>query len=1093
MRKIKSKTIFSLVIFFFVILILFFSFYKILSHGIRVDYFHVGKFSISKLYLKLDNKFILKIDELNLEKMLSKSNSSPLDIEDITKKLHYFTLGIAYFQDISIKTIKLDKNNQASISYNGSQYKLSFPNIDALFDIQEDAGKLKLEIKNLRLTRFDLNIKGKLAYSPSKNELFFNIATQKEKNNFFIQGNTNFKKIQVNLKSNPISSLGFLKPFLADVNNQALKEWLFEKIFFDQAVIENLSFRTTLSKSSFLHGLISTLKGKVLIHSAEVSLFNDIDPIRAKTIQAIFGDKKITLRPENIIYGQTPLEGSVISFENLIDNPKINIHIKSDKFKYSNNLIDLLKRYSLDVPIQNIDAPLEANLNLIIGFLPDHKHEVTFNGGIKTKNANITLYNIPIYAKMTHISFDITPEYKFIYIKTNDTYYYNMLQADLDGVIDLKKEIYKTHLTINHMQINTNQSINFQKPFLVSSVNQTPKQDQENNTSSIPIEPDQKSQETQTPQELLKQTIQDKINHDSTASLESDEKFSNQKDIDEKNIQKLKNDDIDSQVEDSILNTNAIKSPESQDSQISIESQNSSQIPTTDQNTSSKDQKKSRFDDTFNLNPNQLAPIELKKLIIASIKEDEIPYTQEIINIAKEDEITLDIEVDFKNHEQININIPDFKASLTIQPDSYIFRVDDFSQFFPYSPLLKYLDIRGGNAYITTQDFKDYTLLFSINQNNESELPFYNADSTSNERIKSLDFSGTIRDGDIQLATLDKKITFSRKNSQNKITIKGYNFNLDEFFESKIPAIQQALHGDKSGISPTKEQVKNRLEFLKHKHIYQRQHQIQAEMTNIEVKDMSIHYKGYTIPTDDINIRFRDQRILADATYKNGIANLDFIDGDIYIKATNFSANFINLVTQKNLFDGGLFTLFGAYKNNAFNGELKIQNTLFRNFAVLQNVINLIDTVPSLIVFKNPNLGTRGYQVSKGNITFGINKEYIGLEKIHLIGESMDVDGNGIIQLNNKEINANLKISTIKNLSSILSKIPIIGYLTLGDEGKISTNVAISGTIENPKTNVSLAEDVITAPFHILRRIFKPIDVIMEEIKEETKNEDYRK
>ena len=110
-----------------------------------------------------------------------------------------------------------------------------------------------------------------------------------------------------------------------------------------------------------------------------------------------------------------------------------------------------------------------------------------------------------------------------------------------------------------------------------------------------------------------------------------------------------------------------------------------------------------------------------------------------------------------------------------------------------------------------------------------------------------------------------------------------------------------------------------------------------------------------------------------------------------------------------------------------------------------------------------------------------------------LVGDSMDIDGNGIMQLDNEEMNINLTISTIKNLSNILSKIPIVGYLVLGDDGKISTNLTLNGTFSDPKTSVSLAEDVISAPFKILRRVFTPIDLIVDEIKSEIKDDDYRK
>lgn len=975
MSKIKSKRALSLIVSFLVIFILFFSTYAILSKGISIQKLSLGKITIQGLYLKLDNKPILELEKLDLKKLLKTPSKKPLDIEDINNKIRYLTWGISFFQKLYIKNIVLDSANTASILFDGKQYNLSFPDIEAKFNLQEDLDHLNLEIVTLILKKFDVNVMGKMVYIPTKNEIAFNFKLNHKKyqSDFYAQGVTNLKKLSLKVKSSKIASLDFLKPYLKDIDNQALKSWLFQKVFFDNAKIDKLNFETTLTHRGFLPGIEKSLDAKITIGAAEVTLFNDLDPIRAQEVVATFQNKKLTLQLNSPSYGETLLDGSSLEFENLFHTPKINIFIKSQEFSYSPNLLNLLKHYNIEIPIQSLDSPLSADLKLSLQFLKNHEMLVTFNGGIKTLNSNLTIFNIPLYLRYSNIIFDITPQYKYIYITANDAHYYNMLNADLDGVIDLEKHTYKTQIKIFKALINTNQEVNFSKPFL-------------------------KQQELEETKEEIKP----------------------------------------------------------QD-----------------------------FD--FSRSVNTLTPLELKKLILSSIKEDETPYTQDILYISPDENITTNVEIDFSESNDIKIDIPDFNVKLKVQDGEFIITLFDFSKISTYSPMFTYLDIKGGNAEITTTDFKDFDFLFTLEN---LTLPLYD---TQGNVIKSLDFSGFIKDDIVQVRTLDKSIIFSRKDSQNKIQVKGYNFNMNDFLESKIPAIQQALHGNSNGISLSKEQVANKLDFLRHKHRYERQHNIKPQMTNIEVSDMNIYYKDYTVPTEEINIRFRDQRILGDITYKNGIANLDFIDGDIYVKASNFSGDFINSVIQKNIFDGGLFTLIGAYKNKSFNGELKIQNTTFGNFVVLQNIINLIDTVPSLIVFKNPNLGAKGYQVSQGNILFGLNQEYLGLEKIHLIGDSMDIDGNGIMQLDNKEMNINLKISTIKNLSNILSKIPIVGYLVLGDEGKISTNLTLNGTLENPKTEISLAEDVITAPFNILRRIFTPIDLMVDEIKNEIKDDNYRK
>ena len=117
----------------------------------------------------------------------------------------------------------------------------------------------------------------------------------------------------------------------------------------------------------------------------------------------------------------------------------------------------------------------------------------------------------------------------------------------------------------------------------------------------------------------------------------------------------------------------------------------------------------------------------------------------------------------------------------------------------------------------------------------------------------------------------------------------------------------------------------------------------------------------------------------------------------------------------------------------------------------------------------------------------GIDSEVVALENIDVKGSSVDIEGNGIIDLTKKDVNMDLKLSTMKSLSSILNKIPIIGYLILGSDGKITTDLRVTGPIEDPKTNISLLQDTVNAPVNILKRIFEPFRVLSDELKNDKK------
>ena len=202
----------------------------------------------------------------------------------------------------------------------------------------------------------------------------------------------------------------------------------------------------------------------------------------------------------------------------------------------------------------------------------------------------------------------------------------------------------------------------------------------------------------------------------------------------------------------------------------------------------------------------------------------------------------------------------------------------------------------------------------------------------------------------------------------------------------------------------------------------------------------------------------------------------------------DFNDKFINQVFHKEVVQGGTFGLIGIYKDGKFLGDITMSNTSVKNMASLQNLLTLIDAIPSLVVFKLPGFSTSGYEIDNAKIRIGINDEFIALEKILIHGSSVDIEGEGVIDLIQEDINMQLTLSTMKSLSSILNKIPIFGYLLLGDDGKITTEVNVTGKMDNPNTELSLLEDTAKAPVNILKRIFSPFQLLVDELKEESQN-----
>lgn len=419
---------------------------------------------------------------------------------------------------------------------------------------------------------------------------------------------------------------------------------------------------------------------------------------------------------------------------------------------------------------------------------------------------------------------------------------------------------------------------------------------------------------------------------------------------------------------------------------------------------------------------------------------------EEILEISGQEVQQMRFGVDFSDIPSITLE--DFKTQISLASTKNI-TLSDISTLYPYSPLLQYLGIHQGEIALQSQDFKT---LYIQTQITDLQYPLF--DKKWNP-IKEFHSTIKITPKKIYVSSLDESIVLEYQDDFLKANFTSKNIDLDALQKSKIPLLSFATSQTQQ-TQPPFPNTPSKNDFK----LY------------LEAKDTSLRYKTWVVPTDEIVINFSDNKIKADLTHKNGVANLDYYDNILKFQANNFSGNFINLIADKTIVEGGLFSGRGIYKNKILRGEVEMQNTIFKNFATLQNVIALIDTIPSLIVFKKPGLGANGYEVTQGRITFDLNDEYLGLKKIDLIGSSIDVLGSGLVKLEDKSIDIALTISTIKGLSEVLSKIPIVGYLLLGKEGKISTGVVIKGTLDDPQSEVSIAEDLISAPFKIIQRIF---------------------
>lgn len=273
------------------------------------------------------------------------------------------------------------------------------------------------------------------------------------------------------------------------------------------------------------------------------------------------------------------------------------------------------------------------------------------------------------------------------------------------------------------------------------------------------------------------------------------------------------------------------------------------------------------------------------------------------------------------------------------------------------------------------------------------------------------------------------------------------------------------------------------------------------ESINIQAKKSNILFNNkYKILSDYFELHSNKETKYLELKYKK--TELTFKESknkQIDIFANNISPEYLNTIYKKNILSGGkLMFLANGTKNN-LKGKIIINNTKIDDLAIINNLLLFIQTSPALI---NPFLAIpsvvgvakdgfnfTSYLVRKGKIEFIYNKEKesIKIKKLITVGNGIDFDGQGIINLKDLTINSKVKLIFFKDYSSIVGIIPVVNYVLLGNNKRVETQVDIKGSLENPKLSTNLTKDTFSVPVNILKRIITSPLELFNFIKEQNK------
>lgn len=260
----------------------------------------------------------------------------------------------------------------------------------------------------------------------------------------------------------------------------------------------------------------------------------------------------------------------------------------------------------------------------------------------------------------------------------------------------------------------------------------------------------------------------------------------------------------------------------------------------------------------------------------------------------------------------------------------------------------------------------------------------------------------------------------------------------------------------------------------------------------------------YKILADNYELRITESDKFVYLKHKNTqISFKENKDKKVDIFADELSEEFINSAFAKNIVDGGNILFFASGTLSNLDGKIIIENSNIEDLAVLNNLLIFIHTSPALInpllaipsvvgMATNSGFNLTAYRIVNGTVEFNYNKEnkLIDIKKLLTIGNGIDFDGKGRIDLSNLTLDTQLKLIFLKDYSNIVGVVPVVNYVLLGDNNRVETQVNISGDLNNPEISTNLTKDTFNIPMNIAKRLFLAPSMIFDfmigkEIKEE--------
>ena len=239
----------------------------------------------------------------------------------------------------------------------------------------------------------------------------------------------------------------------------------------------------------------------------------------------------------------------------------------------------------------------------------------------------------------------------------------------------------------------------------------------------------------------------------------------------------------------------------------------------------------------------------------------------------------------------------------------------------------------------------------------------------------------------------------------------------------------------------------------------------------IDANDTAVIFAdGRMAKADRIVIQYEKDHIISQLYKGSGGAMLEVKGKKFHLYGDRLDDDFMEHFFKFSKFKKGHLDFYAIGEANDFKGLIRISDTTVYDYVLLNNLFAFINTVPALVTFSLPSYESEGIKVHSAYAEFAYLDGNLTITGINVDSKELDFSGQGVLDYNTDRIKMELTVKT--QAAENIRKIPLVGYILVGDDQSVLTTVNISGSIEDPKVENTIAKDIIVTPFNLLKRAF---------------------